>query len=64
MAGIEESRKRDKLRGREEGVEALKSREGLVKHAKEQKGEFERLKRDILARKGKKGQVDSPIEVE
>lgn len=62
LASSEQSRRRDREKGKEEEVEALKSKEGFVKHAREQKAEFERLKREIMARK--RGAVDSPIEVE
>ncbi|WOO78901.1 Postreplication repair E3 ubiquitin-protein ligase rad18 [Vanrija pseudolonga] len=66
LAQIESSRKRDKDRGKDDEVGALQTKEGMHKHAQDQRSEFERLRQQILDRKAKKTgmAVDSPIEVE
>lgn len=66
LAQIESSRKRDKERGKDDEVGALQTKEGIHKHAQDQRSEFERLRQQILDRKAKKTgmAVDSPIEVE
>jgi E3 ubiquitin-protein ligase RAD18 len=67
LATSEAARKRDKEKGKDANVEALKTKEGFKQHVKEQQSEFERLRQDILERrkKGKHGgAVDTAIEVE
>lgn len=71
LAKSEESRKRDRERGKDEEVEQLQSKEGLAKHAREQRSEFERLRQDIMERKARKERgdpdgraLDTAIEVE
>ncbi|CAK9786714.1 hypothetical protein CC85DRAFT_129889 [Cutaneotrichosporon oleaginosum] len=71
LANAEASRRRDRDKGKEEEVEALASKEGLAKHAREQRSEFERLRQDVLDRKARKARgepdgqrVDTAIEVE
>ncbi|KAL1410179.1 E3 ubiquitin-protein ligase rad18 [Vanrija albida] len=78
LAQIEGSRKRDKERGKDDEVGALQTKEGLRRHAQEQRSEFERLRQQIIdRRKAKAGgggggtgtpsaglAVDSAIEVE
>ncbi|GMK54538.1 hypothetical protein CspeluHIS016_0111240 [Cutaneotrichosporon spelunceum] len=71
LANTEASRRRDREKGKEDEVEALASKEGLAKHVREQRSEFERLRQDVLNRKARKergepdgDRVDTAIEVE
>lgn len=66
LNSVETSRKRDKDKGKDGEVEALQSKEGLKKHAVEQRSEFERLRHDILERKNRRSGMgmDTAIEVE
>ncbi|WVQ83529.1 DNA repair protein rad18 [Cryptococcus sp. DSM 104549] len=70
LSDAEASRKRDREKGKDEVVEQLGTKEGLEKYAKEKKGEFERLRREIMERdkrrkEEEKGQgKESAIEVE
>ncbi|WWD16791.1 DNA repair protein rad18 [Kwoniella shandongensis] len=50
LTEAENSRKRDKERGKDEMVHQLGTKEGLEKYAKDKKGEFERLKKEIMER--------------
>lgn len=50
----EVSRKRDKDKGRMSAVEELASGDGMAKYAKDKKGEFERLRREIMERDKKR----------
>ncbi|RSH84519.1 E3 ubiquitin-protein ligase rad18 [Apiotrichum porosum] len=66
LASMEASRKRDKDKGKDDEVDALQSKEGLKRHATDQKSEFERLRQQILNRKNKQSgsAADTAIEVE
>ncbi|WVR04084.1 DNA repair protein rad18 [Kwoniella sp. DSM 27419] len=72
LAEIESSRKRDKDRGKEDMVQQLGSKDGLQRYAKDKKGEFERLRREIIERdkrrkedeEGKGSGRENAIEVE
>lgn len=66
IASMEASRKRDKDKGKDDEVDALQSKEGLKRHATDQKSEFERLRQQILNRKNKQSgsAADTAIEVE
>ncbi|KAK8861306.1 DNA repair protein rad18 [Kwoniella newhampshirensis] len=50
LAESESSRKRDKEKGKDEMINQLGTKEGMEKYAKEKKGEFERLKKEIMER--------------
>ncbi|EIW69170.1 hypothetical protein TREMEDRAFT_69003 [Tremella mesenterica DSM 1558] len=62
----EASRRRDKEKGREEMVSGLKTSDGLAKYAQDTKGEFERLRREIMERDKKRvgSGAEAPIEIE
>jgi E3 ubiquitin-protein ligase RAD18 len=60
----EASRKRDKDRGKDDAVQQLATSDGLAKYARDKKGDFERLRQDILNRSKKGNGKDSPIEVD
>jgi len=66
LANAEAARKRDKEKGKDADVEALKTKEGMRQHVKEQQSEFQRLRQEILDRRNKKHgtAVDTAIEVE
>lgn len=67
LSDIEASRKRDKDRGKDALGEQLGTKEGIARYAKERSGEFEKLRKDILARKSEgkgKGKESTPIEVD
>lgn len=70
LTEAEASRKRDKEKGKDELVGQLGSKEGLAKYAQEKKGEFERLRKEIMERdKRRKAEEkgsgrDSAIEVD
>jgi E3 ubiquitin-protein ligase RAD18 len=66
---IEASRKRDKEKGKDALGEQLTTKEGVAKYVKERGGEFERLRKEVLARDSQalaraKGQAGKPIEIE
>nr|XP_019049942.1 DNA repair protein rad18 [Kwoniella bestiolae CBS 10118]OCF28872.1 DNA repair protein rad18 [Kwoniella bestiolae CBS 10118] len=72
LSDSENSKKRDKEKGKDEMVNQLGSKDGLQKYAKEKKGEFERLRKEIIERdrkrreqeEGKGRGRDNAIEVE
>lgn len=66
LANSESVRRRDKEKGKDEEVEALHTKDGLKRHAKEQRSEFDRLRQEIIERKEKRSGrgADTPIEVE
>ena len=66
MVEVELSRKRDRDKGRDEAVTELGTKDGMARYVKEKKGEFERLKREIVERDKKRMGTgrDSPIEVD
>lgn len=70
LADTEAARKRDVDKGRVEAVEELKTVEGRSKYATDKRGEFERLRRDIMERDKKRKEevkgvgVESAIEVD
>jgi E3 ubiquitin-protein ligase RAD18 len=66
----EASRRRDKERGKDALGQQLGTKDGMDKYAKEKKGEFERLRQEIMERDKRRAQADkgsgadSPIEVD
>jgi E3 ubiquitin-protein ligase RAD18 len=66
----EASRRRDKERGKDALGQQLGTKDGMDKYAKERKGEFERLRQEIMERDRRRAQADkgsgadSPIEVD
>ncbi|WVF66718.1 DNA repair protein rad18 [Kwoniella sp. CBS 6097] len=72
LAESESSRKRDKEKGKDEVINQLASKDGLAKYASDKKGEFERLRKEIMERdkrrkeaeEGKGGGRENAIEVE
>ncbi|RXK38845.1 DNA repair protein rad18 [Tremella mesenterica] len=62
----EASRRRDKEKGREEMASELKTSDGLARYAQDTKGEFERLRREIMERDKKRvgSGAEAPIEIE
>ncbi|ORY25247.1 hypothetical protein BCR39DRAFT_544613 [Naematelia encephala] len=66
LTEAEASRKRDKERGKEELGKELETKEGMAKYAKERRGEFERLRKEIMERDKRRAgaAVDTPIEVD
>ncbi|WWC98883.1 DNA repair protein rad18 [Kwoniella sp. B9012] len=72
LSDMENSKKRDKERGKDEMINQLGSKDGLQKYAKDKRSEFERLRKEIIERdrkrkeqeEGKGGGKDNAIEVE
>lgn len=66
MSEAEASRKRDKEKGKDEMISQMGTKDGMARYVKDKKGEFERLRREIMERdKMRLGNgADSPIEVE
>ncbi|WVQ63010.1 DNA repair protein rad18 [Kwoniella botswanensis] len=72
LSDMENSKKRDKERGKDEMINQLGSKDGLQKYAKDKKSEFEKLRKEIIERDrkrkeqedGKGGGKDNAIEVE
>ncbi|KAK6906910.1 DNA repair protein rad18 [Kwoniella mangroviensis CBS 8886] len=58
LSDMENSKKRDKERGKDEMINQLGSKDGLQKYAKDKKSEFERLRKEIIERDRKRKEQD------
>ncbi|WVQ94330.1 DNA repair protein rad18 [Kwoniella sp. CBS 9459] len=58
LAESESSRRRDKEKGKDEVINQLASKDGLAKYASDKKGEFERLRREIMERDKRRKEAD------
>ena len=66
LSEAEASRKRDREKGKEEMISQMGTKDGMARYVKDKKGEFERLRREIVERDKKKvgNRRESAIEVE
>ncbi|WVQ73885.1 DNA repair protein rad18 [Cryptococcus sp. DSM 104548] len=68
LAEAEASRKKDKEKGKDEVISQLGTKDGLAKYGRDKKGEFEKLRKDIMDRQKKSLQKghgkDAPIELD
>ncbi len=65
LASMEEARKRDKEKGKEDAVRELGTKEGLERYGREKKDEFDRLRREVMERdKKRSGGQENAIEID